>query len=106
TRDRNGIHGGLCGPFKEGVAATEFDDLLARHCFSSGSHSARDATQITLVLQPGLRAKRAVSEFVLATRASFQSLKLDELPTSQQRQHHSVNLKISKPSNRLSNPGD
>src|SRR6185503_13436548 len=42
----------------------------------------------------------------LAVRARSQSLKLDELPTSQQRQHYGVNLEISKPSNRLSNPGD
>ena len=50
--------------------------------------------------------KGAALGSVLATRARSQSLKLDELPTSQQRQHYGVSLEISKPGNRLSNPGN
>src|SRR6185369_15603442 len=39
ARNRNRIDSSLGGPFEESVATTEFNDLLACHCFGSGCHN-------------------------------------------------------------------
>jgi hypothetical protein len=49
ARDGNRIDRSLGGPFKQSVAATEFDDLLALNSLSSGCHNAAMLTKSVVI---------------------------------------------------------